>query len=166
LRPYFAPAGTAPRLREYQMKTNITIGEGELLVLSSNGKVKKVAATTTGNITHVIGVAAYTYTSPKTGTPVIAVYDDPSQLFIVDGGSNSPNIAQIGELWGLTNNSSVNATIGACKGALQASDNAKGCVKVVDLSYETGNVGGTTNADVVVMVNNRKHQLGSMATGV
>jgi len=90
-------AGTAPRITHYAVSATLTaaIGEGDLLQRGKLGVLSVVDATDVTEIQNIIGVSAqYVAATPGAGS-TCAVYDDPSQKFLVQCDDNAVSTAAL-----------------------------------------------------------------------
>ncbi len=114
-------AGTAPRVREYDINsTNVAlVGEGCLLSYDGTTGVTLQAAVLTGR-PNTIGVAAET---PRTGATKVKVYDDPEQEFVVisDGTITTTVAANMVGLFTAVVSNTRSATTGRGKTKLDIS---------------------------------------------
>jgi len=87
LRPLNAPNGNSPRVGEYVVPASAnTIYEGDIVVRSETGVVALISTVTTV-LAHSIRGAAAHYSPTSTAKRTILVYDDPDQVFLLQGDS-------------------------------------------------------------------------------
>lgn len=116
LMPFNSPFGVA-RVRPYLVASSVTLYEGQLLKVASNGNV---VAWADGDTTSalIIGVAAATVSCTSTTVPVwIPVYDDPAQKFRVPttAAITAANINETAATSGNANTVGSLGLISACK---------------------------------------------------
>lgn len=87
LRPLNAPNGNSPRVGEYVVPASAnTIYEGDIVVRSETGVVALISSVTTVLAHSIRGVAAH-YSATSAAKRNILVYDDPDQVFLLQGDS-------------------------------------------------------------------------------
>lgn len=161
-------AGTTPKCNEYTLVTSKSVLEGEVVQMTANGTVTKVALAT-GSALNLLGPAAHKQTGSATATVKLLVYDDPNQIFVVDSAltNTSNTLAQVGACAGITNNSAANTTTDNSKGQLISvtTATANKYLKITAVAHQIGNVLANTGLDYLVQILPKCHVFAA-STGV